>query len=66
MTLLDVPLVILIIDDEGDGVQRVGGADGSLALLGLGHLIGVAVVGGDEHGVAVLLSLIHISPTRLR
>ena len=44
MTLLDVPVVILIIDDEGDGVQGVGGADGGLALLGLSQLIGVAVV----------------------
>ena len=34
----------------------MGGTDRSLALLGLGHLVGVAVVGSDQNGVAVLVS----------
>ena len=34
-------------------------ADGGLSLLGLGHLVGVAVVGGDQDGVAVLVGSLH-------
>ncbi len=34
----------------------MGGADGGLALLGLGHLVGVAVIGGDEERIAIFLS----------
>ena len=45
-----------IIDDEGDGVQAVGRADGRLALLRFEHLVGVAVVCRDEHDVAQTLA----------
>ena len=53
---LDLPLGVLVVDDEGNGVQGVGSTDGGLALLGLGHLVGIAVVSGDQDGVAVLVS----------
>ena len=46
-------MVIGIPDDEGNRVQAVGGADGGLALLGLGHLVGVAMVSGDQRRAAL-------------
>ena len=59
MAVLDDPGVVGVVDDEGNGVQGMGRADGGLPLLGLGHLVGVAVVGGDQDGVAVLVGGFH-------
>ena len=42
LALLERMLHTRIIDDEGDGVQAVGRADGRLALLRFEHLVGVA------------------------
>ena len=48
--------MILVVDDKGNRIQGVGSTDRSLALLGLGHLVSIAVVSSDQNGVAVLVS----------
>ena len=48
-------LAVRVVDDEGDGVEAVRGADADDAFFVLfQHLIRVAVVGGDDEGVTLL------------